>query len=307
MLKPVYALVGADPFLQLQELGKLGKELPPDAAKIDLGGDKAELADVLDELRSFSMFGSGKMVIVRDADDFLSKYRESLEKYVAAPADSATLVLRLSSLPANQKIHKLIAKTGEVIKCEPPSPAQLPPWIVAHAKSAYKATIAPDAARLLAELIGDDLGRLDTELAKLSLQVDAGKPIGTDQIRGSVAFQREQELRDLTAALAVGRTAEAVRRWRQLLQSDPSTEFRAVTWLAMWLEDVRDFLSSPNTFKNAWKYKEDLPKFKQTAQAIGRHNAARLVDLLLEVDKQSKSGIGDAAANVERFLLTIAT
>jgi DNA polymerase-3 subunit delta len=306
MLKPVYALVGADPFLQTQELGRLGKELPPDAAKLDLDGERADLADVLDELRSFAMFGSGKMVVVREADDFLSKYREQLEKYVANPADSATLVLRLSSLPANQKIHKLIAKNGEVIKCEPPSAAQLPQWITSRAKSAYQATLAPDAARLLAELIGDDLGRLDTELAKLSLQVDAGKPIGVDQIKGSVAFQREQEMRDLTAALAIGRTADAVRRWRQLLQSDPSSEFRAVTWLAMWLEDVRDFLASPGTFKNAWKYRgDDFPKFKQTAQAIGKQNVGRLVDMLVEVDKQSKSGVGDAAANVERFLLAV--
>jgi DNA polymerase III delta subunit len=305
MPKPVYALVGADPFLQLQELAKLAKELPPDAARIDVDGEKAELSTVLDELRSFSMFGSGKMVTVRDADAFVSKYREQLEKYVAAPSDSATLVLRLNSLPANQKIHKLIAKTGQVTKCEPPSAAQLPAWIVSHAKSAHQATIAPDAARLLAELIGDDLGRLDTELAKLSLRVDAGKPIGVDQVRGSVAFQREQEMRDLTAALAVGRTAEAVRRWRQLLQSDPSSEFRAVTWLALWLKDVQDFLAAPGAFQNAWKYKDDLPKFKQTAQAIGARNVGRLVDMLVEVDRQSKSGVGDAAANVERFLLSV--
>src|SRR3954471_18824367 len=122
MLKPAYALVGGDPFLQTQELARLGKELPPDAAKLDVDGEKAGLADVLDELRSFAMFGSGKMVVVREADEFLSKFREQLEKYVASPSDSATLVLRLSSLPANQKIHKLIAKTGEVIKCEPPGP-----------------------------------------------------------------------------------------------------------------------------------------------------------------------------------------
>jgi len=305
MLKPVYALVGPDPFLQTQELVKLGKELPPDAAKLDLDGEKADLADVLDELRSFAMFGGGKMVVVREADDFLSNYREQLEKYVASPSNSATLVLRLSSLPANQKIHKLIAKVGEVIKCEPPSTAQLPGWIASRAKSEYQAAIAPDATRLLADLIGDDLGRLDTELAKLSLQVEAGKPIGVELIKGSVAFQREQEMRDLTAALAVGRTAEAVKRWRQLLQSDSSAEFRAVTWLAMWLEDVRDFLASPNSFKNSWKYKDDLPKFKQTAQAIGNRNVGRLVDMLVDVDRQSKSGVGDFAGNVERFLVSV--
>ncbi|HZZ43763.1 MAG TPA: DNA polymerase III subunit delta [Tepidisphaeraceae bacterium] len=305
MLKPVYALVGPDPFLQMQELGKLTQSLPADAAKIDVEGDRAELSEVLDELRSFAMFGNGKMVVVRDADDFVSKYREQLEKYVAAPSDSATLVLRLSSLPAGQRIHKLIAKVGQVIKCDPPSVAQLPMWITNRAKSEYKAAIAPDAARLLADLIGDELGRLDTELAKLSLQIEPGKAISLEQIRGSVAFQREQEMRVLTSALAAGQTAEALRRWRQLLQTDSSAEFRAVTWLAMWLEDVREFLVSPNTFKNTWKYKDDFPKFKQTALAIGPKNIGRLVDMLVDVDRQSKSGVGDFASNVERFLLSV--
>lgn len=305
MLKPVYALIGPDPFLQMQELGKLVQELPADAAKLDMDGEKAELSSVLDELRSFAMFGNGKMVVVREADDFVSRYREQLEKYIASPSDSATLVLRLSSLPATQRIYKLIAKVGQAIKCEPPSQAQLPQWITARAKMVYQAAIAPDAARLLAELIGDDLGRIDTELAKLSLQMEGANAIGIEQVRGSVAFQREQEMRDLTSALAIGKTAEAVRRWRQLLQSDSSAEFRAVTWLAMWLEDVREFLASPGTFKNAWKYRDDLPKFKQTAQAIGSRNVGRLVDMLVEVDKQSKSGVGDFAGNVERFLVSV--
>jgi DNA polymerase-3 subunit delta len=304
MLKPVYALVGSDPFLQTQELGKLLRNLPGDTQKLEYEGERAELADVLDELRSFAMFGSGKLVVVRDADDFVSKFREQLEKYVASPSDSGTMVLRLGSLPSNTRIAKLIAKHGEVIKCEPPSQAQLPMWITNRAKE-HKLNLGPDAARLLAELIGVDLGRIDTELEKLALQADGAKPVGVDKIKGSVPFQREQEMRDLTAALALGKTADAVKRWRQLLQTDASSEFRAVTWLAMWVEDVREFLTSPNTFKNAWKYKEDFGQFKRTAEAIGKNKVGRLVDMLVDVDRQSKSGVGDFATNVEKFLVSV--
>ena len=66
------------------------------------------VADVLDELRSFAMFGGTKVVVVRNADAFLTRFREQLEDYVAQPSDSATLVLRLNSLPANQRIYKAI-------------------------------------------------------------------------------------------------------------------------------------------------------------------------------------------------------
>jgi len=119
-----------------------------------------------------------------------------------------------------------------------------------------------------------------------------------------VAFQREQEMWDLTNALAAGEAAEALRRWRQLVQLDPSAEFRAVTWLGMWLEDVRAALSGA-AGKLTWKYKERFPQFLRTSNQLGPAGAARALDLLAEADHQSKTGVGDAAANVERFILEL--
>ncbi|HMB95727.1 MAG TPA: hypothetical protein VKK61_06775, partial [Tepidisphaeraceae bacterium] len=71
MAKPVYALIGADSFLQLQKLAEVRGQLPKDVQTIELDGERAELADALDELRSFAMFGSAKLVILRSADDFV--------------------------------------------------------------------------------------------------------------------------------------------------------------------------------------------------------------------------------------------
>jgi DNA polymerase III delta subunit len=152
--KLVYALVGSDAFLQLQRLGEITARIPS-ASRIDCDGERAELAEVFDELRSFAMFGSGKIVVIQDADAFITRYREQLEEYVAAPSDSATLVLRLASLPSNQRIYKAIAKVGEIQQCEPPR--DLPKWIIDHAKSAHHVTVSLDGARMLADLIGADL------------------------------------------------------------------------------------------------------------------------------------------------------
>src|SRR5947209_3031714 len=82
---PVVALVGDDIFLQLRAIGKITEQIGPDAARIDFDGESAQLADVLDELRSFSMFGNHKVVVVRNADELLSRARQSLEEYVASP------------------------------------------------------------------------------------------------------------------------------------------------------------------------------------------------------------------------------
>jgi len=308
MAKPVYALVGSDLFLQLQELARILAQMPADVQRCDFDGETAQLAEILDELRSFAMFGGGKLVTVRNADKFLTNFREQLEEYVGSPSNSATLVLRLSSLPGNQRIHKLIQKTGQVILCEPPK--DLAKWAIEHAMATQKVTLQPDAARLLVELIGDDMGRLDTEIAKLAINADGGK-ITADVVTTNVAFTREREMWDLTNAMAVGNTTEALRRWRQLIQSDPSAEFRAVTWLGIWLGDVGLVINegprSGAVGKLRWKYKGDaFDKFVAGANALGKDGYARALDLLTEIDKQSKSGVGDAAENVERFILALA-
>lgn len=310
-LKSVYALVGSDPFVHLQKLKQVLALLPADVQRTDADGERAELADVLDECRSFAMFGGGKLVVVRSADDFISRFREQLEEYCAKPADSATLVLRVNALPSNQRIYKIIQKSGQIEDCNAPKDVRR--WIGDHARTAQKVQITPEAADLLADLIGNDLGRLDTELAKLALATD-GKPIRPEHVGQAVAFQREQKMWEMTNALASGDTAEALKRWRQLLSSDPSSEFRAVTWLGIWLENVRKALAlrkggtSPAQIPGMLKIwpRELQGPFMKTAEKLGDRGVARALDLLAEVDRQSKSGVGEAATNVERFMLELA-
>jgi len=121
-------------------------------------------------------------------------------------------------------------------------------------------------------------------------------------------------MRDMTNELAAGRPADALRRWRQLVAMDPSAEFRAVTWLGIWLENVRKALAmkrggvAPFTIcqqLRIWPRELQTP-FLKTADTLGDRGVARALDLLAEVDHQSKSGVGEAAANVERFILTLA-
>ncbi len=309
---PVYALVGEDTFLQLEGIRKIAAALGKDAQRIDFDGETAPLAEVMDELRSFSMFAGTKLVVIRSADDFISKNREHMEEYVASPVDSATLILRCKSLPGNQKISKLIAKHGKVESCEPPKDKDLASWITTRAKSAHEITIAPGAAQLMAELIGNDMGRLDNELAKLALMVD--DKVTEADVNKSAVFQRDQEMWHMTDELTAGRIDKALQRWRHLLQSDSSTEFRAVTWLGLWLEKATKALKLKEQRMNPFAIAKELriwpannvDALLRTAERLGSKGLGRALDLLADLDKRSKSGLGDASDNVERFILSLA-
>ena len=117
----------------------------------------------------------------------------------------------------------------------------------------------------------------------------------------------------MTDEVAAGRTAQALCRWRQLVQSDSSAEYRAVTWLGIWLEKAAKALEMSRRGMNAFGIAKELriwPAEKgaamiKTAQQMGQQGLRRALNLLVEVDHQSKTGVGDAAQNVERFLLTL--
>jgi DNA polymerase III delta subunit len=308
--KPVYALIGADTLLAQEALSEILSQIPAGAQRVDADGETAQLSEILDELRSFALFGNGKVVVIRSAEEFITRFRAQLEDYVVEPSSSAVLILRLSSLPSNQRIYKAIAKVGTIRNCEPPK--DLTRWITQRAAGTHKLGISVDAAGLLADLIGSDLGRIDNEMAKLALSAQGGK-ITVEDVTGSVAFQREREMWDLTNALAAGNAQEALRRWRQLVQGDSSAEFRAVTWLAIWLENVRKALAMLRAGQNAFTIGQTLriwprdlaEQFVKTARAMGEAGLRSAVDLLAEIDYQTKTGIGDAADNVERFILTM--
>jgi DNA polymerase III delta subunit len=281
--------------------------------RVDYDGETCGLAEVLDELRGFSMFASSKLVYVRNADKFIKNYREKLEDYVSEPVSIATLVLRCESLPGNTRLAKLIKKLDGVVEIKPPAAREIPAWVVKRAKLAHKLSVSAAAAEALVDFIGDDLGRLDNELAKLALQVQ-GKTVEPDDVRQSATFQREQEMWSLTDDLSAGKVDDAIRRWRQLVQLDTSAEFRGTTWLTIWLDKSLRALvlmkqgKSPASIARELKIwpADKADAMLRTAQRLGAARLESALDLLAECDRRGKSGLGDLAGNIERFLVSLA-
>jgi len=311
-LPSVVAIISSDPFLQGEAAREFVLSLPEEPQRTDFDGSTAKLADVLDEVRSVSMFGGLRVAIVRNANDFVTNFRSELEDYCERPSDEGVLVLRMESLPKSQRIYKAIDKIGKIIEAAAPKQYELANWIIGRCKSVHQAQIAPDAANALAELIGADLGRLDTELAKLSLQTDTGR-IELSHVSGAVVFQREQEMWNMTDQLTAGRVDEAVRRWRHMVQSDPSSEFRAVTWLALWVEKASRAMEMATRRVPAMTISKELKiwpaqnvdSLLAVARKLGLARLARAVDELVDLDRSIKSTGTNVSASVERFLVSM--
>ncbi len=206
---PVYAIYGDDSFLRREVLGEVRRVALPgeddELAVARFAGETATLADVLDELRTLPFFSKRRLVVVENADPFVTAHRRELETYVEQPVESAVLVLLVKLWPSNTKLAKLVEKHGVSVECKGPNDRVLTPWLVHLASQRFDATLAPDASALLVELVGPEVGLLVAELEKLSIYVGASKKIHRDDVARMVGAGRIETVWRMLDAATTGK------------------------------------------------------------------------------------------------------
>ena len=194
--------------------------------RFEFDGDTVQPAEVLDELRSYGLLQEHKIVIVDHADRFLASQgssggtatRRLLERYLEAPVESATLLLRAEAWKAG-KIDKRIAEIGLMHKIDLDERTDLPfamKWCAGRTKKAHVASIEDDAAALLLKRIGLDFARLDSELAKLAALVGENGVITRQHVIEMTGISREEQAWAIQDAVLSGKAERAIRTLREL-------------------------------------------------------------------------------------------
>lgn len=311
-LKNVYAVCGADEFLKRQAIERLSgavSALGGGATRYD--GDGADVAAILDDVRTYSLLGDRRMVIVEEADSFITKYRTTLEKYCSAPSDSGTLVLCCRSMPANTRLYKIIAQSGEVVRCEPLKGTAVNEWIAQHCRNAYGKQVDSQAAWLLRDLVGTDLDALDAELSKLAVFVSDRPRITVDDIQALVGRHREEDVFGVIDAMMSGETAKALAQWEQVLATDRAAPARAIGGLAWGIRRLLELKIQADAGTSL----QILSRQAFTSPDVLRRRLDRVtvaslqvqLSHLLEADLGSKTGLGSVPSAVERFIVRHST
>ena len=221
-IKPVYVLRGDDAFLQdvrrREVLQIVVGEADPQTCVTALEGGSAELADVLDELRTIPFLAPRRLVILREADAFVSAHREALENFFQSPPSAATLLLMVSSWPSTTRLAKLFARIGQAFDCSVPDKSDLAGFLVRSASKRGK-KLQADAAELLLEWLGRDLALLDGEIEKLSLYAADREEITLKDVCALVTASAGPAAFDLTNAITAGDPAGALKSLGGMLRS----------------------------------------------------------------------------------------
>lgn len=295
----IVVLHGAEAFLRMEWTRRLLAALRERFGEVDelRFPGTTPVVEVLDEARSLSLLSAHKAIIVDEADQFLQgeDRRRAMERYAEAPADGATLLLRSDTWrPGN--FDKAVARAGIVMKCDVATDADAARWAMSRCQKRHHATIATAAAALLIERIGADLGRLDSELAKLALAANtaAGAESGGEITRTLVA-----------TLVGVGREEQAWAIQEPVLARDAAAAARMVG-------ELLDVARVPDALVS-WSLLDLARKLAEATERFGAGESEREVASALRLWGPSGNALLRVARSVpltrlrDGFALAVAT
>lgn len=317
-VRPVYAIYGDDAYLRREAILAIIRNAMEGQEEDELGvsrfpGAQAELARVLDEVRTLPFLAPRRVAIVDDADPFVTAHRKELEAFAARPPDSGVLVLSVKSWPSNTKLAKLVEQSGASVECKAPRESELASWLGKLAAGRWGLKFPAEAARSLVELVGPEPGLLVSEVDKLASYVGDGKAITREDVAKMVGAGRVLEVWDLIDRATLGDAPGALGVLDRLLASGEAPQ-RLLAALAISLRKVHHAgalrlarRELADACKRAGIWPRDVEKAGRQHAHLGPGRVDRIPALLLEADLALKgSSTLDERAVLERLVVSLA-
>jgi len=319
---PIVAIVGDEEFLKHNALkALLDRLLPPSAdrgmalveyeADRNASGAGVEFARVADDLGTLPFLADRRVVVIRNADAFVTLYRKKLEAYATRPSPTATLVMMCRSFPSNTNLAKTVASIGQVVECKRLKGPALTAFVQDRAQAAGKKIDYPLAAKIV-ELVGSDQGALSNEVEKLCLLASDRPTITAGDVSDLVGQTREEIVFAAMDAAAAGRLPQALAMWSQTLATNKAAAFIAVggvAWkLRSWIAAhemlaARVPLSTIASKIGLWGR---VPEAESLLRRLSLRRVKRLLADLAELDGEAKVGARSIEMGVEALLVELA-
>jgi DNA polymerase-3 subunit delta len=298
--QPVYVLLGDEDFLKRRcrdAIITLAVGKDAEFAVSTYAGDKLDFSTVRNDLDTPSFLAPVRVVIVEQADPFVTEHREALERYVASPSKVGVLVLDVKTFPETTKLAKALPDAAKLV-CKAPFPEKLADWCVKWGKAGHGKKLGRDAAEALVDLVGPAMGLLDMELAKLATAVGANAEITPDDVTRLVGRSREANVFHVLDAVGEGNPAKAFDLLGRLFDEgqDALAILGALTFQLRKLAGVHRLVAQGQSLGPAMDAAgvAKWPQARQTTERQLRHlggrRLAQLPDWLVDINLGLKGG-----------------
>jgi DNA polymerase-3 subunit delta len=220
---PLYLILGADEAAKIALAGEF-LELVDEGLRAfnsdRLYGGETTAAAVVDAANTLPMMVPRRVVLLVHAERLLAPKKESestsrdletLEAYIRAPVDTCCLVIVAESVDKRRALTKLLVSKAVVVECLGPADAvEATKWI--RDRVAQEGlTIDGRVARLVADRVGPDVGRLRADVERLVLYAAGRKAITEEDVKEVVGAATSQDDWGVTRAIERGSAGDALR------------------------------------------------------------------------------------------------
>jgi DNA polymerase-3 subunit delta len=298
-VQPLYVLHGDEPFLKRQVHQAIRRlVLGPQDDGLSLScyaGDSTSYAAVMDDLRTRPFLSPRRLVIVENADPFVSAERARLEKFVAGLDGAAVpgvLVLDVKTWAATTRLAKAVPD-AMTITCDAPDTRSLPEWCVRRCAAEHGKQLGSAAARLLVDLVGPEMGLLDQELAKLAAYAGASPRIESEDVDKLVGRSRMEQVWRIFDLIGSGQAGEALAHLDGLLEQG-AEPLQLLSGPFSW--QLRRLAQAARLSAQGVPLGEALSRagLRRNAEAqlrhLGRRRLDQLYDWMLQADQGMKGG-----------------
>ena len=175
--RPVYLLAGEDMLRIEGVVEKIRKDaLGEQGSAFNFHvfqGDQTPVERILQQALSLPMFSGRQVIWVKQVDQCLGAQESQvhLEKYLAKPVPETILLLTADKVDKRKRWVKACQENQFLFDFTPPSGEALVQWVLKAARR-QELPLDVEQARVLCELVGNDLLSLKSEIDKLSLLVE---------------------------------------------------------------------------------------------------------------------------------------
>jgi DNA polymerase-3 subunit delta len=230
-IKPVYYLYGEESFLIDMLQDEIEKLIPEDQKDFNFDliyGSESNPADVLNIARSYPMMAEKRVVIVRDFikldENSEGEGIKEFSGYFKNPNPTTILCLIDTKFPhrgrePGKTLKEKNKETNhfEIHEFEKIDERNLPDWIIDWTRHSHKRQINPEAAQVLAQLVGPNLKLLSSEIDKLCTFVDTSERVEVDHVKKITQSYRDYDVIELKNAVIKRDLHQALQIAEQML------------------------------------------------------------------------------------------
>lgn len=205
---PVYLLTGEENYYIDAVSDYFEKNIVPeenrDFDQTVLYGREVSMSTVIAYAKQFPMLSPRKLVLVKEAQDIDARQWDTLAAYLEHPLEQTLLVFcyRHKKLDKRTKAFKSISGKGVVMEANKLYDNQVPEWIAGFINQRGY-SITQKAAILVAESLGNDLGKIANELSKVFILIQPGETINESTVERHIGISKDYNVFELQSAIGM--------------------------------------------------------------------------------------------------------